>query len=89
MVTDKPFGTLYTGISSDLPRRIYEHKNGLYEGFTKNYGLTNLVWCEQFQTAMEAIEAEKKIKKWKRSGKIDLIKKTNPKWLDLYENING
>ena len=85
IVTDKPFGTLYTGVTSDLTRRIYEHKNGLTEGFTRKYGLKTLVWCEEFQTPMEAIEAEKKVKKWRREWKIDLIKKLNPKWLDLYE----
>ncbi|MDR3424036.1 MAG: GIY-YIG nuclease family protein [Alphaproteobacteria bacterium] len=86
IVTDKPFGTLYIGVTSDLSRRVYEHKNGLYKGFTKTYGLKMLVWCEEFQTAIEAIEAEKRIKKWKRNWKIDLIQKGNLKWRDLYEN---
>ena len=87
IVTDKPFGTLYIGVTSDLTRRIYEHKNGIHKGFTKKYGLKTLVWCEEFQTAIEAIEAEKKIKKWRRDWKVDLIKRANPKWLDLYENM--
>ena len=83
IVTDKPYGTLYTGVTSDLARRAHEHKIGTHEGFTKNYGLKLLVWCEEFKTAEEAIAAEKKIKKWKREWKIDLVKKINPQWLDL------
>ena len=89
IVTDKPFGTLYVGITSDLPRRMYEHRNGINEGFTKKYGLKMLVWSQEFNTAIEAIEFEKKIKKWKRNRKIDLIQKDNLKWTDLYESING
>ncbi|MDE2029025.1 MAG: GIY-YIG nuclease family protein [Alphaproteobacteria bacterium] len=89
IVTDKPFGTLYTGVTSDIVRRAYEHRNGAVDGFSKRYGLKIIVWCEEFSTAIEAIEAEKRIKKWRRDWKIDLIKKTNPKWDDLYDNMNG
>ncbi|MFA5040693.1 MAG: GIY-YIG nuclease family protein [Bdellovibrionales bacterium] len=89
IVTDKPYGTLYVGVTSDLARRSTEHNTAQYDGFTKKYGLKRLVWCEEFSSPYEAIAAEKKIKKWKRIWKIDLIKKINPKWLDLYETING
>ncbi|MHB8846156.1 MAG: GIY-YIG nuclease family protein [Nitrospirota bacterium] len=76
--------TLYTGVTSDLIKRVYEHKNGLVDGFTKTYGVHTLVWYEQHQTAEAAFIREKQIKKWNRSWKMDLIEKSNPEWLDLY-----
>jgi putative endonuclease len=87
MVTDKPYGTLYTGITNSLARRSYEHREGLYTGFTKKYGLKMLVWYQEFPTALEAIEFEKRIKKWKRDWKKQLIEKFNPTWRDLYEEL--
>ena len=89
IITDKPFGTLYTGMTSDIARRMYEHRNGVYKGFSKTHSLKMLVWCEEFQQVIEAIAAGKRIKKWHRDWKIDLIKRPNPKWIDLYESING
>ena len=80
-------GTLYTGLTSDLVKRIYEHKYGLIEGFTKKYGVNKLVWYEIHQSVENAIEREKQIKTWKRSWKLRLIEKENPEWIDLYENI--
>jgi len=88
MVTDKPYGTLYIGVTNDIARRSYEHREGLYKGFTKKYGLKALVWCAEFPTALEAITYEKKIKKWKRDWKKRLIDEFNPAWRDLYESIN-
>jgi len=85
IVTDKPFGTLYTGVTNNIARRAYEHKNGLVKGFTKKYGLKILVYCEEFPTAMAAIRREKQIKRWNREWKIYRIKEANPKWKDLFE----
>ncbi len=77
-------GTLYVGVTADLHRRIYEHKEGLVEGFTKQYGIKYLVWYEMHDTAESAIQREKQIKEWKRAWKINRIKEKNPEWKDLY-----
>ena len=82
-------GTLYVGITDDLPRRIYEHKEGLVEGFTKKYGVKDLVYFEQTSDPLSAITREKQIKKWNRAWKIRLIQKNNPEWKDLYDEIIG
>jgi putative endonuclease len=84
IITSQPMGTLYTGVTSDLARRIYQHKEKLYPGFSSKYGLDRLVWYEEFPTMMLAIQAEKRIKEWRRAYKIELILKTNPNWLDMY-----
>ena len=76
-------GTLYVGVTNDLQRRIYEHKHGLIEGFTKRYKLTRLVYYEETPEVNEAITREKEIKTWRRSKKLDLIKSLNPEWKDL------
>ena len=78
-------GTLYVGVTSDLVRRVYEHREGLTPGFTTRYGVNRLVWCEEFPTAHEAIAAEKRIKRWRRAWKLTLIERQNPTWDDLYE----
>ncbi len=78
-------GTLYIGVTNDLQRRIYEHKYGLIEGFTKKYSVTRLVYYEETTDIIEAISREKQIKTWRRSRKIDLIKLMNPEWNDLSE----
>jgi putative endonuclease len=89
IVTDKPYGTLYTGMTNDLARRVYEHKVGLYSGFTKRYGLGRLVYYEEYATALEAIRREKCIKKWNREWKINnLIHQQNREWRDLGEILN-
>jgi putative endonuclease len=80
-------GTLYTGITSDLPARIYQHREGVADGFTKEYGVKNLVWYEIHGDAMAAITREKQIKKWNRLWKLNLIEKSNPEWRDLYREI--
>ena len=80
-------GTLYIGVTSDLAKRIWEHKNHLVEGFTKKYNVHLLVWYEVHETMDSAISREKAIKNWKREWKIDLIEKENPSWLDLYYTI--
>lgn len=80
-------GTLYTGVTNDLKRRIWEHKHDLVKGFTKEYGTHILVYFEQHEDIEEAILREKKIKRWKRKWKLDLIEKDNPDWKDLYDSI--
>ncbi len=87
IVTDKPYGTLYTGVTNDLARRAWEHREGMYKGFTKKYGLKCLVFYEEYPTALEAIAREKAIKKWKRDWKKQLIETINLGWRDLYEDL--
>ncbi|MFJ1468604.1 GIY-YIG nuclease family protein [Massilia orientalis] len=82
-------GTLYVGVTSDLVKRVWQHREGLAEGFTKRYRVKMLVWCEIHADIMEAIRREKQIKKWDRSWKVELIQKTNPRWRDLYADIVG
>ena len=81
-------GTLYVGVTGDLARRAYEHREGLTPGFTTTYGVNRLVWYEHFPTADEAITSEKRIKRWRRAWKLKLIETMNPQWLDLYETFN-
>ena len=80
-------GTLYLGVTSDIVKRVWEHKNNLVEGFTKKYSVHQLVWYEQHVDMKSAIEREKSIKKWKRDWKIALIEEQNPKWRDLYDSL--
>jgi len=87
ILTNKRNGTLYTGVTSDLVKRIYEHREGLCEGFTRQYNLKMLVWYESYEDIREAITREKQIKKWKRIWKLRLIEQTNPDWDDLYPGI--
>jgi putative endonuclease len=82
-------GTLYTGVTGDLVKRIGEHRSGLVEGFTKRYGVDRLVYFEVHDHMLEAIRREKQIKKWNRAWKIDLIERTNPRWHDLWPTIVG
>ncbi len=80
-------GTLYIGVTNDLIRRVYEHKNNLVRGFTSKYQCHKLVYFEQANDAYTSIEREKQIKKWRREKKEFLIKTVNPKWRDLYLNM--
>jgi len=82
-------GTLYVGVTSDLIGRVWEHKRGEIEGFTKQYGIKLLVYLEVHATMSEAILREKQIKKWRRAWKIALIQRDNPEWRDLYDEIAG
>ena len=77
-------GTLYVGVTSNLVKRVWEHKEGVVPGFTSEYGVHKLVWYEQHGSAETAITREKRIKKWNREWKIKLIEETNPYWNDLY-----
>jgi len=76
-------GTLYIGVTNDLPRRAYEHREGLLEGFTKKYGVKMLVWYEEHSDIRDAIVREKRLKKWERKWKLRLIEEANPDWNDL------
>ena len=87
LLTNKNKNVLYTGVTSDLSRRIYEHKNKLVIGFTQKYNVTVLVYYEMFPTIMDAIDREKQIKGWSRKKKEDLINTVNPKWDDLYQSL--
>ena len=79
--------TLYTGVTNDLVRRVYEHKNKLADGFTKKYGIDKLFYYEIYEDVNEAIKKEKLIKKWRRAIKYQAISRLNPLWEDLYEKI--
>ncbi len=87
ILASEPNGTLYIGVTSDLVRRVYEHKNGLADGFTKKYRVHDLVFFECADNPEAAIKREKQLKKWQRAWKIDLINKSNPGWKDLYDEI--
>jgi len=81
-------GTLYVGVTNDLARRVYEHKAGMIEGFTKEYRVHRLVYYETYVDVREAIAREKAIKKWRRAWKVALIERDNPTWSDLYDRLN-
>ena len=87
MMTNRRNGILYTGVTSDLLKRGYEHRNGLIEGFTKRYGLKILVWFEAYDDIRLAIQREHNIKHWPRAWKVRLIHEMNPGWSDLYEAL--
>jgi putative endonuclease len=87
LITNKPYGTLYVGVTSDLVKRIYEHQGGFVEGFSKQHKLHRLVWYEVHGDVLAAITREKLIKKWHRDWKMNLIQAINPEWNDLYETI--
>jgi putative endonuclease len=82
-------GTLYIGVTSDLVKRIYEHKQNIIDGFTKKYAIHTLVYYEMHEDIREAITREKRIKKWNRVWKLRLIEENNPEWRDLYNEIAG
>ncbi len=87
ILASKKNGTLYIGVTNDLIRRIYEHKNNIVEGFTKKYNIHELVYYEKTNDSYSAIQREKRMKKWNRQWKIELIEKSNPQWKDLYKEI--
>ncbi|MES2536309.1 MAG: GIY-YIG nuclease family protein [Pseudomonadota bacterium] len=89
MLGSAPYGTLYIGVTSNLIKRVWEHREGAADGFTKKYGIKELVWFEAHGDAISAIIREKQLKKWNRSWKIELIQRGNPDWRDLYEDIVG
>ncbi len=87
ILASKRNGTLYIGVTSELVKRIWEHKNDMVEGFTKKYGVHSLVWYEVHESMESAIEREKQLKEWKRKWKLELIESSNPNWQDLYNTI--
>lgn len=84
IMASKKYGTLYVGVTNDLSRRIYEHRTGATPGFTSRYGVKRLVWYREHQLMIEAIAEEKRIKKYPRQWKFNLIEAINPEWYDLY-----
>ncbi len=88
ILANKPYGTLYIGVTSNLVRRVWEHKNDFVAGFTRRYRVHRLIWHEVHESMESAISREKALKKWNRAWKIELIEKSNPKWIDLYEEIS-
>ncbi|EKE18497.1 MAG: hypothetical protein ACD_9C00313G0005 [uncultured bacterium] len=80
-------GTLYIGVTGNLAKRIWEHKNKVVEGFTEKYNIDKLIYYEQTENVMSALEREKQLKKWSRQKKINLINTLNPNWEDLYNNL--
>jgi len=87
ILASKRNGTLYIGVTSDLVKRIWEHRENMVEGFTKRYNLHRLVWYELQESMESAITREKRLKNWDRNWKLELIENSNPKWLDLYHTI--
>ena len=87
ILANKRNGTLYIGVTSDLVKRVWQHKNDLIEGFTKKYSVHKLVYYETHTDMTEAIRREKRLKKWNRAWKIELIEKENPEWIDLWASL--
>jgi len=87
ILSNKRNGTLYVGVTNNLQRRVYEHKNKLVDGFTKKYGLDKLVYFEETNDIRVAIEREKQLKHWERKWKMELIEKDNPEWEDLTKSL--
>ncbi len=88
VMTNRPNGVLYTGVTSDIARRASEHREGLAKGFTRRYGLKRLVYLEFFDDIRDAIQREKNLKHYSRAWKAQLIVEANPDWRDLYEDLN-
>ncbi len=84
ILTNNTNDVLYIGVTNDITRRLYEHKNKEKEGFSKKYNVTKLVYCEQYPSITDAIRREKQLKAWRRTWKIELIKSVNPYWEDLF-----
>ena len=87
ILTNRPNGILYVGVTNDLIRRVFEHRSGFVDGFTKRYGLKRLVYFEQYDDIRTAIQREHNIKHWSRTWKVRLILRDNPEWKDLYDTI--
>ncbi len=87
ILANKPGGTLYIGVTSNIVQRVWQHKNDLVEGFTNRYRVHRLVWYEIHSTMESALNREKALKKWNRKWKVKLIQEENPSWSDLYDDI--
>jgi len=88
IMTNRPNGTLYIGVTADLGRRVWEHREGVVDGFTKRYGLKRLVYAERHEDIRTAIQREKTMKHWPRTWKVRLILASNPEWADLYDQVS-
>jgi putative endonuclease len=89
ILSNRPDGTIYVGVTNDLLRRVFEHRGGFVKGFSKTYGLKRLVYYEQYDDVRLAIQREKAMKHWPRAWKVRLIHGMNPEWNDLYDSIAG
>ena len=89
IMASQPHGTLYIGVTSDLLRRVYEHREGLTGGFTKRHSVKALVYYAEYGRIEDAIQREKTLKHWSRAWKISLIERENPQWVDLWHSLNG
>ena len=87
ILASKKHGTLYVGVTSDLVKRVWEHRKDLVDGFTSRYGVHSLVWYEVHDSMESAITREKRLKSWRRAWKVELIEKENPQWVDLYDQV--
>ena len=87
ILTNKPLGTLYIGVTSNLPQRIWQHKTKVTKGFTEKYNLNKIVWYEAHEDIMSVMQREKALKVWKRDWKIRIIEEMNPLWRDLYVDL--
>jgi len=89
VLTNRPYGILYVGVTNDLIRRTWEHREGFVDGFTRRHSLVRLVWYEAHDSILAAITREKQIKKWHRDWKVNLIQRENPRWIDLYTDLTA
>jgi putative endonuclease len=89
ILASQPNGTLYIGVTNNIARRVWQHQQGLVEGFTKRYNVHRLVYCESFEHPQDAILREKRLKKWNRAWKIELIESVNPGWKNLSDTLIG
>ena len=89
ILASTPNGTLYVGVTNDLLRRVYEHRESLVDGFTKRHGVKMLVYYEVHESPEQAIRREKALKRWNRDWKIALIEHDNPQWIDLWDGLSG
>ncbi|MBF0284720.1 MAG: GIY-YIG nuclease family protein [Magnetococcales bacterium] len=89
ILASKPKGTLYVGVTTNIVQRVWQHREKLVDGFTKQYNVHELVWFEPHESMESAILREKALKRWNRAWKLELIEKTNPKWIDLWAAICG
>jgi putative endonuclease len=87
LMASQPNGTIYLGVTNDIPKRAYQHRNGLIDGFTKKHGCTLLVWYERFECIQDARNREHQMKSWKRAWKLRIIEERNPQWRDLFDDL--
>jgi putative endonuclease len=89
LLASRPRGSLYIGVTADLVRRVWEHKTKTVPGFTRRYGIDRLVWFETHEDVETAIRREKQMKEWQRAWKVELVERSNPRWVDLYPSLTA